>query len=288
MAEYREPNIRARQLGERLLERMAEKGWGVREMSRRLEMSAQWVSAVTRGRGHPSPVHLARFLTTLGFRGEEYRELMAMGDEMRRPGLLEKPLQLRTLIWHEKRATAMAQFHGCSVPGLLQTADYARSLISEIGNATDPDHIDELVFARMARQVILDKRPAVTFDFYLHEFVLRLPIGRGAPDVMRGQLRQLDRLAERSNISIRIIPARCGGHPAMAGHFQLIESADFSPVVYIDSEDSSLFLEEPADLAAYRRVLKGLAQIALDQAESKRFIADLYSTGAQPDADHLA
>jgi hypothetical protein len=105
---------------------------------------------------------------------------------------------------------------------------------------------------------------------------------------MRGQLRQLARLAERSNISIRIIPARCGGHPAMAGHFQLIESADFSPVVYIDSEDSSLFLEEPADLAAYRRVLKGLAQIALDQAESKRFIAGLYSTGAQPDADHLA
>ncbi|MEV5719429.1 helix-turn-helix transcriptional regulator [Amycolatopsis mediterranei] len=288
MAEYREPNIRARQLGERLLERMAEKGWGVREMSRRLEMSAQWVSAVTRGRARPSPVHLARFLTTLGFRGEEYRALMAMGDEMLKPGLLENPLQLRTLIWHEERATAVSQFHGCSVPGLLQTADYARSLIAEIGKATDPDHIDELVFARMARQVILDKKPAVAFDFYLHEFVLRLPIGRGAPDVMRGQLRQLARLAERSNISIRIIPARCGGHPAMAGHFQLIESADFSPVVYIDSEDSSLFLEEPADLAAYRRVLKGLAQIALDQAESKRFIADLYSTGAQPDVDHLA
>ncbi|MDX3190418.1 helix-turn-helix transcriptional regulator [Streptomyces sp. MN03-5084-2B] len=288
MAEYKEPNIRARQLGDRLLQRMAEKGWGVREMSRRLEMSAQWVSAVTRGRARPSPVHLARFLTTLGFRGEEYQELMALGDEMRKPGLLENPLQLRTLIWHEERATAISQFHGCSVPGLLQTADYARSLITEIGKATDPDYIDELVFARMARQVILDKKPTVTFDFYLHEFVLRLPIGRGAPDVMRGQLRQLSRLAERSNISIRIVPVRCGGHPALAGHFQLIESADFSPVVYIDSEVSSLFLEETTNLAAYRRVLKGLARIALDQAESKRFIADLYSTGAQPDADDLA
>jgi transcriptional regulator with XRE-family HTH domain len=292
MAEYREPNIRARQLGERLLERMAEKGWGVREMSRRLEMSAQWVSAVTRGRARPSPVHLARFLTTLGFRGEEYRELMAMGDEMRKPGLLEKPLQLRTLIWHEKRATAMAQFHGCSVPGLLQTADYARSLIAEIGNATDPDHIDELVFARMARQVILDKRPAVTFDFYLHEFVLRLPIGRGAPDVMRGQLRQLARLVERSNISIRIIPARCGGHPGMAGHFKLIESAEFKPVIFIDSEVSSLFLEESAEVAAYRQVLKGLDRVALDQAQSREFIADLaeslYSSGARRDDGHLA
>jgi len=61
----------------------------------------------------------------------------------------------------------------------------------------------------------------------------------------------------------------------MAGHFQLIESGDFSPVIYIDSEVSSLFLEEPAEYAAYRRVLKGLDQIALDRAESQRFIAGL-------------
>jgi transcriptional regulator with XRE-family HTH domain len=83
-------NIRSRQLGERLLQRMTEKHWGVREMSRRLEMSAQWVSSVTRGLHRPDPVHLARFLTVLGVRGAEYRELMALGDEMRKPGLLEQ------------------------------------------------------------------------------------------------------------------------------------------------------------------------------------------------------
>ncbi|WP_372663310.1 helix-turn-helix domain-containing protein [Amycolatopsis kentuckyensis] len=268
-------NIRSRQLGERLLQRMAEKRWGVREMSRKLEVSAQWVSAVTRGHTRPDPVRLSRFLTELGVRGSEFRELMALGDEMRKPGLLEKPLQLRTLIWHEERATAISQFHGCLVPGLLQTADYARSLISEIGNATEPDHIDELVFARMSRQVILDKQPQVAFEFFLHEFVLRLPIGRGAPEVMRDQLGHLARLAERNHVSIRVVPADRGGHPAMAGHFQLIESKEFTPVIYIDSEISSLFLEETADVVAYRRVLSGLDRVALDRAESKRFIADI-------------
>jgi transcriptional regulator with XRE-family HTH domain len=278
-------NIRSRQLGERLLQRMTEKGWGVREMSRRLEMSAQWVSSVTRGLHRPDPVHLARFLTELGVRGAEYRELMALGDEMRKPGLLEKPLQLRTLIWHEERATAISQFHGSLVPGLLQTADYARSLISEIGNATKPDRIDELVFARMSRQVILDKQPRLAFEFFIHEFVLRLPVGRGAPEVMRGQLGHLARLADQHHISIRVVPANCGGHPAMAGHFQLIESQDFAPVVYIDSEISSLFLEEPTDVVAYRRVLEGLDRTALDRAESKRFIVGLHQTGARRDAD---
>jgi transcriptional regulator with XRE-family HTH domain len=291
MADDRGPNIRGRQLGERLLQRMAEKDWGVREMSRKLEVSAQWVSSVTRGLSRPDPVKMARFLTTLEIRGAEYRELMAMCQEIRTPGLLEKPLQLRTLIWHEECATAISQFHGCSVPGLLQTADYARSLISEIGNATEPDYIDELVFARMSRQVILDKRPQVTFAFFLHEFVLRLPIG-GAPEVMRAQLGHLLRLADRGSVSIRIVPAQRGGHPAMAGHFQMIESDSFNPVIYIDSEVSSLFLEEPAEVAAYRRVLKGLEEIALDQAQSRELIAELaaslYSSGARRDDGHLA
>ena len=56
VAYVRPMNIRSRQLGERLLQHMAEKHWGVREMSRKLEMSAQWVSSVTRGLHRPDPV----------------------------------------------------------------------------------------------------------------------------------------------------------------------------------------------------------------------------------------
>jgi hypothetical protein len=91
VAYVRPMNIRSRQLGERLLQHMAEKHWGVREMSRKLEMSAQWVSSVTLGLHQPDPVHLARFLTVVGVRGAEYHELMALGDEMRKPGLLQQP-----------------------------------------------------------------------------------------------------------------------------------------------------------------------------------------------------
>ncbi|MDQ7807467.1 helix-turn-helix transcriptional regulator [Amycolatopsis sp. A133] len=272
MAEYREPNIRARQLGDRLLQRMAEKGWGVREMSRRLEMSAQWVSAVTRGRARPSPVHLARFLTTLGFRGEEYRELMAMGDEMRNPGLLERSENIRTLISLEEHANAISVFQANVVPGLLQTGDYARNLAIEMGNQPELDKLDEHVFARLSRQAILT-RPRVRFRFFLHEFVLLLPVG--PPSVMIGQLRQLLRISAQQNTTVRIVPARLGGHAASAGHFQLMESDSYQPVVCIESEVTSLYLEEPREIEAYRRVLSGLEGGALDEANSKQFIADL-------------
>ncbi|MFT7866966.1 MULTISPECIES: Scr1 family TA system antitoxin-like transcriptional regulator [Amycolatopsis] len=270
MAEYREPNIRARQLGDRLLQRMAEKGWGVREMSRRLEMSAQWVSAVTRGRARPDPVNLARFLTVLGVRGAEYHELMALGDEMRKPGLLENPGNLRTLIAHEQQATAISSFHGVVIPGLLQTADYARALANEMGHPCDPDQVDEHVFTRLSRQAILT-RPRARFSFYLHEFALRLPVGP-TPAVMRAQLHNLAKV--RDNAAIRVIPAT-GGHAGLAGDFQLVESDSFRPVIYLESEVSALYLEEPREISAYRRILRALAKTALDEAESRMLITRL-------------
>ncbi|MFI5591464.1 helix-turn-helix domain-containing protein [Amycolatopsis sp. NPDC051758] len=277
-------NIRSRQLGERLLQRMTEKHWGVREMSRRLEMSAQWVSSVTRGLHRPDPVHLARFLTVLGVRGAEYRELMALGDEMRKPGLLERSDDIRTLISHEEHATAISVFQANVVPGLLQTGDYARSLAIEMGNQPEPDRLDVQVFARLSRQAILT-RPGVRFRFFLHEFVLRLPVGRSR--VMSGQLRQLIRLSAQENVVIRIVPASLGGHPASAGHFQLMESDSYQPVVCIESETTSIYLEEPREIEAYRRVLGGLENGALDEANSREFVAEL-SSEVQDDAGSVA
>ncbi|MEV6625158.1 DUF5753 domain-containing protein [Amycolatopsis sp. NPDC051106] len=265
-------NIRSRQLGERLLQRMAEKHWGVREMSRKLEVSAQWVSSVTRGLHRPDPARLARFLTTLEIRGAEYHELMAMADEMRKPGLLVRSEDIRTLVSHEEHATAISVFQANVVPGLLQTGDYARSLALGMGNQPEPDKLDEHLFARLSRQAIL-ARTRVRFRFFLHEFVLRLPVGH--PRVMSGQLRQLARLSAQQNVAIRIVPASLGGHPASAGHFQLMESDSYQPVVCIESETTSLFLEEQREIEAYRRVLRGLEDRALDEANSQELIADL-------------
>ncbi|MGH3624413.1 MAG: Scr1 family TA system antitoxin-like transcriptional regulator, partial [Sciscionella sp.] len=55
----------------------------------------------------------------------------------------------------------------------------------------------------------------------------------------------------------------------------LLEFPEFKPVIYLESETSSLFLEEPEEIAAYRRVLAALAEAALDEGQSRELIAAL-------------
>jgi hypothetical protein len=92
---------------------------------------------------------------------------------------------------------------------------------------------------------------------------------------MSEQLHHLLEMAVRFNVTIRVIPAAIGAHAAIAGQFNLIEFPEFNPVVYLDSQTASLFLEEPGEIAAYRHVVELLAATALDEGESKDAIAAL-------------
>lgn len=129
------------------------------------------------------------------------------------------------------------------------------------------------VAARLGRQRLLSRFPPVGFTFFVHESVLRLPLGGCL--VMSDQLHHLLRISVRTNVSLRIVPTAIGGHPGLAGQFELMEFATFKPVAYLDSETSSLFLEEHAETTAYKRVLAGLADKALDEGQSRQFIATL-------------
>ncbi|WP_297539470.1 DUF5753 domain-containing protein [Amycolatopsis sp.] len=174
------------------------------------------------------------------------------------------PKQLATRIDHEDKGVAIGDFQPVIFPGLLQTDDYARALIVETGNVPE-DEIEDRVAARLARQSLLSRKPAVQFTFFLHEFALRLPVG--GPVVMSEQLHHLLRMSVRTYITIRVVPAGVGGHPAIAGQFELMEFAEFKPVVYMDSETSGLFLEKAPEIVAYRSILNRLADIALDEGQ---------------------
>jgi hypothetical protein len=156
------------------------------------------------------------------------------------------------------------------VPGLLQTPDYARALISRV--ITVPtDEVEERVAARLARQELFGRGTGARFGFFLHETALRLPVGGAA--VLSDQLHHLLRMSVRPPITVRVVPAAVGAHAAVNGSFRLMEFPEFHPVVYLESDTTALFLEKREQVTAYRRILGALAEVALDEGHSRDLIA---------------
>ncbi|MBM0224914.1 helix-turn-helix transcriptional regulator [Micromonospora sp. ATA51] len=96
-------------------------------------------------------------------------------------------------------------FETVYVPGLLQTADYARRILTEMVELHNLDvaDVDAAVASRMQRQHLLydtGKR----FEFLLAEPVLRWLLA--SPDVMRGQLDRLQTVVGVPNIRFGILP----------------------------------------------------------------------------------
>src|SRR6185312_4649887 len=91
------------------------------------------------------------------------------------------------------------------VPGLLQTADYARLRLAENVEFHEApgDDLEDALLMRMRRQQVLYDR-GKRFRFIVTESVLRMllcPV-----DVMRGQLDRLTALIGLGNVELGVIP----------------------------------------------------------------------------------
>ncbi|MGH3935012.1 MAG: helix-turn-helix domain-containing protein [Pseudonocardiaceae bacterium] len=286
---HREPTIRSRELGEGLREAMKQAGLSGKHAAALLDVTPSYVSMLLAGKRGASEVDIAAFLGVCRVKGAERDRLLALCREQDTPGWFQQhgsalPKQLATLIDHENKAVTISAFEAVGVPGLLQTGEYARAVISRVVNVP-PGEVDDRVAARLARQSLFSRHRPPRFTFYLHESALRLPVGGAA--VMAEQLRHLHRMSARSYLSLRVVPIALGAHAAMTGAFYLMEFAEFKPVAYLESETSSLFLEKPDEIAAYRRILAALADTALSEGQSRELIAalatGLYANGEDHD-----
>jgi transcriptional regulator with XRE-family HTH domain len=273
----REPTVRARELGDALREAMRGAGLTASQIARRMEWSQSRVSRLLSGKRGGTEYDVLAFLTLCGVVGKERDRLMALCREQYRQSWLQQhgarlPKQLRTLIGHEDKATKISQFESTLVPGLLQTPQYARALLVEAGTVPE-EEIGERVDARMGRHALFGRPHPPMLTFFIHEFVLRLPVG--GREVMSDQLHHLLRMSVRSYLRLRVVPASRGAHAAIQGSFRLMEFPDIKPVAYLETETSSVFLELPEEISAYRTILARLEDTALDEGQSKEFIANM-------------
>lgn len=144
---------------------------------------------------------------------------------------------------YESSASILRNFEPLRVPGLLQTEEYARTVISVL-EAHNPQKIDPLVDLRVQRQELLVREPAPSLHFIMDEAVIRRVAG--GRDVMRRQLLHLQRLAEYANITIRIVPFTAGLYPRQWVPYIILEfpGPEDGDVLYVENPQGEYFIRE--------------------------------------------
>ena len=179
----------------------------------------------------------------------------------------------------EEAASQLSWYEQELVPGILQTGDYARTLIEADNPDMDEEEISRRVQVRMARQTLIRRKTApLELQVALNESVLRRPVG-GAR-VMAGQLDQLVQDSELPNVSLRVAPFSAGVHPGvMSGPFVILRfpvngdgRASEPATVYKDGFTGALYLDKPQEVERYARAFGSIQGACLDEDASRNLI----------------
>ncbi len=203
------------------------------------------------------------------------------GDLTRLHGLVE---QVSVLPWFrdrvevERKAREIHEYEPYLIPGLLQTEDYARAVVSATRPMLPKDAIERAVALRLTRQEILepdqdipiDQDNAVRLWAIVDESALRRVVG--STEIMAVQREHLITMAQRPNITIQIIPNTEGPTCAFGRAFAVLTSRNSSSVVYFEDVDTARYVRDRDEVSRYMLVFDHLRASALDDKRSLQLI----------------
>ncbi|WP_327259141.1 MULTISPECIES: helix-turn-helix domain-containing protein [unclassified Streptomyces] len=194
---------------------------------------------------------------------------------MDHPGL---PEVMDPLMSFEDVAEYEHVYANALVPGLLQTPDYALALHRAQDVRAEADAIADKVDARIKRQAILERSPALHLWVVLDDAVLRRPVG--GPDVMSAQIDHLSAMAQRPNVDIQVLKFAAGAHAAgSGGHFLILGRDDEKNplnsmnVVYLELHKRGLYLDAPTEVQSYKLMFDYLRSQAADTSNGVELLA---------------
>ena len=149
----------------------------------------------------------------------------------------------------EDGTTTLRNFQPELVPGLLQTADYARALFRSLAVLRGQRDVEAAVHERLRRQEVLYE-PDRTFRFLVTEAALRArlcPAGHH-----RAQLDRLLVLAGLETVHLAVLPWSTE-LPTVTSHgFDIFDDR----LVLVETVNAELAIREPDDIALYARLFE--------------------------------
>jgi hypothetical protein len=206
----------------------------------------------------------------------EGKALVTLAREANAPGWWHQyadvlPDWFQTYMGLEEAASVLRVYEVQFIPGLLQTASYARAVITRGQPGAPAEEIERRVSMRITRQELLTKPGGPRLWAVVDEAALRRPVGR--PEVFRSQLEHLIEVTQESRITLQVTPFLTGGPIAEAGAFTIMRfpEQDLPDVVYLEQLTSALYLDKREDVERYSEVMERLSV----ESESPERTADL-------------
>lgn len=242
------------------------------QIADRLGWSQPKVSKIETGKTMPTVADVRAFAEAAGAAREELANLLERFEELAtqvtgwrvllRSGIVGS--QQRVAV-QDERTTMLRQLASTAgVPGLLQTAEYARSVLSD-----GPDPTADVaagVAARLDRQKII-YTPGKEFRFALLEDRQLV----ADPQVMAVQMDRISQLSTLSNVHIGVVPQDRRLPLAPLHGFRMYDGE----LVTIELETGVVEVQSPVDVAYYRRMFDALDEVADHGDDARRLLARL-------------
>ncbi len=232
-------------------------GWEIRA-------SESKISRMELGRVSFKERDVADLLSLYGMTDDEERNaLLELAKNANTPGWWHRegdilPSWFQSYLGLEAAAALIRTYEVQFVPGLFQTADYARAVILLGHGAASNEEVERRVKLRKNRQQLLTRPDPPQVWVVVDEGALRRPVG--GPEIMRAQISALIDATKQPNVRLQVIPFRAGGHAAAGGSFSILRfpDQDLPDVVYVEQLTSALYLDKREDVDLYATAMERL------------------------------
>ena len=241
-------------------------GLSQEQLGRVLSYSGDLIGKVEIGERAPTPEFAGRCDEAFSHLDGLFGRLLGLARRWDGP----YPQWFRDWVQAEKEATSLRSWEPMLVPGLLQTADYARALF-QAWQSSASDELEELVNARIARQSILDRPRPPELWVVVDEAVLHRCIG--SRKTMYDQLLHLADCSCRPSITVQVVPADVSTHAGLLGGFIVASFGEGAPsIVYVETAVEGQTIEKSSLVNKAASVFDRLRSEALPRKSSRDLI----------------
>ncbi|MFI0422329.1 helix-turn-helix domain-containing protein [Spongiactinospora sp. 9N601] len=270
------PTVRRRRLAAEFRRLREARGLTIDQVAAEIDWHATKLSRVETGKQSLRLSDVRALLEVLQVAAELREPLLALAREARQRGWWQAfgeavPDWFEVYVGLESEASGLQIYEAEFVPGLLQTAQYARAVHQAAQLRASDAEIEQQVAVRMARQELLTGEGSPQLSMIVNEAAIRRVVG-GAK-VMRAQLARLMELAHLRNLTLQVLPFSIGAHPAMVSGFHILTfEPEDSDVVYIEYPTGSIYLERPTEVERYTLIFERLRVEALPTEATRDLI----------------